>query len=173
MTRLRELENAQAIGGMRNPLTSIKRIPKSDMAGKAVFKLLRQAAYHPSVKSLVNSILSGSNAAPISAQLIDKLRELICKLSPGNNIDRTAKANTPLRPEIFEVWGRLSSDPDSKVLAQWLRHGAPLGFTEPIPSTGIFPVVEDIEWKAEAAEQLQRSFENWSNHPYGRTIYTN
>ena len=163
--RQREIENAEAIGGMRNPLKSIRRIPKSDMAGRAVFKLLKQATSHPSVKSLVDQILTGGQAAPISAQLIDKLRQLVCSLSPGTIQPSTAKACTPLQPQIFDAWGRISGDPDSPVLAQWLRSGAPLGFTEPIPCTGIFPVVKEVEWEAEAADQLLRSFENWDNHP--------
>ena len=142
--RQRESENAEAIGGMRNPLKSIRRIPKSDMAGRAVFKLLKQATSHPSVKSLVDQILTGGQAAPISAQLIDKLRQLVCSLSPGTFQPSTAKACTPLQPQIFDAWGRISGDPDSPVLAQWLRSGAPLGFTEPIPCTGIFPVVKVI-----------------------------
>ena len=59
----------------------------------------------------------------------------------------------------------ISGDPDTKYLAEWLRTGAPLGFTQPIPNTGIFPKVESTEWEEEAAKQLQRSLEDWTNHP--------
>eukprot|EP00438_Fugacium_kawagutii_P031225 Skav223266 [mRNA] locus=scaffold2738:4612:5070:- [translate_table: standard] len=63
------------------------------------------------------------------------------------------------------AWGDLSKDPDSGTLASWLRTGAPLGFSQSIPNTGIFPPVDAVAWEAESANQLRRSFEEWSNHP--------
>ena len=45
-----------------------------------------------------------------------------------------------------------------------MDHGAPLGFTEAIPSTGIFPTVEGPAWGEEQFRALERSLEGWSNY---------
>ena len=54
----RDLENDQAIGGMRNPKTSLKTLPKSVEIGKAISIFLRDAAMHPSVQGTVDDLMS-------------------------------------------------------------------------------------------------------------------
>lgn len=55
-------------------------------------------------------------------------------------------------------------DPDSQTLTNWLDHGAPLGYTQPIPTNGIFPVVDGEGWKEENLKNLSRSLAGWVNY---------
>ena len=164
----REVENSNAIGGMPNPAEAVAKVPGSVKAGSAVRQLLLGAVDHPLVTRLVENILAGKPAEPIDSCLVDKLRDLVISLTPNGRVDlppKTAKANTPIKPEIIKAWGVLSNDPDSELLADWLRIGAPLGFTQNIPNTGIFPPVDTDHWDTDTAESLRRPFEGWTNHP--------
>ena len=146
----------------------MKKIPRSEDTGNAVYKLLLDAASHPSVSSLVENLTLGRQAQPIDENLITTLRQIVLKLLNPNGSklpERSTKANTPLQSEVFEAWGTATDDPDSVTLALWLLVGAPLGFSETIGSNGIFPVVEAVEWETEAAKNLRRNFEGWTNHP--------
>lgn len=47
-----------------------------------------------------------------------------------------------------------------KVLSKWLDHGAPLGFTEDIEATGVFPLAEETPSSIhEDLNDLYRSLE--------------
>lgn len=166
------MENKFAIGGMRNPRESLRKIPGSKSAGKVVHTLLWDASTDPSVASLVDNMLAGKKARPIKPKLIRLLRSLIIKVvvKDLNLPTGAAIASTPLDPEMFACWGALSGDPDSHTLATWLLGGAPLGFTEPVPNTGIFPPVQSTAWELESAHQLQRSLNDWSNHPSAQEL---
>ena len=78
---------------------------------------------------------------------------------------RTAKASSPISPEILWAWGEATDDPDACALATWIREGAPLGFAESIPTNGIFPVVEGVNWTSEGAKSLIRDLDGWENYP--------
>merc|ERR1711884_756732 len=45
----------------------------------------------------------------------------------------------PIRYALFEALTDLTGDPDTAP-AKWLRDGAPLGVTQPIPAGGHFPI---------------------------------
>ena len=75
---------------------------------------------------------------------------------------RTAKA---LFAPLIWAWGSAVDDPDARLLAAWLREGAPLGFSEQIPNTGVFPPAETKVWEEESASSLSRALEGWQNHP--------
>lgn len=99
-------------------------------------------------------------------RIVSAVRNSVLGLLSGStgSRDRKAKANTPLRAEVIEAWGRCVGDPDSETIAGWLDNGAPLGYTQPIPCNGVFPKVEGIEWKAEALQTLARSLSGWQNY---------
>ena len=52
----RDLENEKAIGGMRNPMLALDKLPKSKEIGKAVATFLKDAALHPSVQGAVDDM---------------------------------------------------------------------------------------------------------------------
>ena len=133
-----------------------------------MFQLLSKAAQHETVRDQVECVLNGKPANPISPKLVAKVRELVIKLTGSKNMQlpaKTAKASTPISAEVVKAWGYLSRDPDSDTLATWLRQGAPLGFTESIPDSGIFPKVAAVNWDQTLADQDRRNFQGWENHP--------
>ena len=162
----RDRENLAAIGGMRNPHLSITRVPKAKLVGPIIADILKSASSHPSVVNLVRNLLGGKPATPVSTALVEKLRALVINiLDPGLEglPAKTCKAQSPLSAEILWAWGTASFDPDSRTLATWIRTGAPLGFEESIPSTGIYPTISDNS--AEKESILSRSLEGWLNYP--------
>lgn len=62
-------------------------------------------------------------------RIVSAVRNSVLGLLSGStgSRDRKAKANTPLRAEVIEAWGRCVGDPDSETIAGWLDNGAPLG----------------------------------------------
>ena len=77
---------------------------------------------------------------------------------------RTARASTPIHAGIIEAWGVATKDPDTKHLSQWLDRGAPLGYSESIPTAGIFPEVPRAETGHVAQQDLYRAIEGWQNY---------
>ena len=166
--KLRDIENEQAIGGMRNPSKSLLKIPKAVNVGKAVFELLFQAAQLPPVVRLVDQLLSSSPAQQLPHNLVSKLRSLVLTLLVPEGVKlktKTTTADTPLCSEIFTAWGIATGDPDSETLAEWLKRGAPLGYEDEITTNGIFPPVEPKEKDPELQESISRAFDGWKNHP--------
>ena len=106
----RDLENRRAIGGMRNPSESVSKLKGYAQAGKVVFDLLWKASDHLSVTSQVRSMLGGVPAEPIETGLVNCLRRLIVSLTPKGVTElpaKTAKASSPISPEIISAWGIL------------------------------------------------------------------
>ncbi|CAE7838251.1 unnamed protein product [Symbiodinium sp. CCMP2592] len=113
------------------------------------------------------AILEGRKPEEFDTDVIGKIRAAVLTTlgadARATTRERTAPASTPLRAEIFEAWGKATDDPDSATLAGWLDHGAPLGLTEDIPSTGVFPPVVPRDLKPH--EKLDRRvLEGWSNY---------
>ena len=93
-------------------------------------------------------------------------RAVMILLAPSGVPEKSADANTPIDAEVMWGWADQGDDPDGKLLAEWLRKGAPLGFEEHIPSTGIFPKttgLAPVDGPSEA--ELARLLEEWSNWP--------
>ena len=164
----RDRQNDLAIGGMRNPKQSSVKIPKSLNWGKTVYSILKKFSNHPPVTCLVDNLISGKPAEQAGDELIGKVRHELLEAMGGWTFElpeKTTKAESPLFPPLFWKWGQVTEDPDAETLARWILEGAPLGYSAPIPSNGIFPVVEAVEWEAEAAQNLIRDLAGWSNRP--------
>ena len=80
-------------------------------------------------------------------------------------VPKTAVADTPLSATLLTAWGTAVTDPDAQTLARWLQEGAPLGFSQAICASGVFPPVAGPEWEEESSRRLERAFEGWVNHP--------
>ena len=152
---------------MRNPQLSVKRMPRANLMGKMVRSLLEKAIdLWPSLQVAAAQILRGDTAEAMDSKVVCQVRQSVLLLLSGHlgERNRTAKADTPLQASVIEAWGRAIEDPDAEVLAEWLDHGAPLGYTQPIPTRGVFPRVDGIEWKEQALMNLTRSLQGWQNY---------
>ena len=139
---------------MRNPRVAASRLPKSLLAGQAINELLLNAATHPEAVRITKALLGGQKTKPFDKAFVEKLRELVVGLLAPAGVQlphKCTKASTPISAEVLWSWGNFTGDPDAKLLATWLRVGAPLGYSQAIPCTGVFPKVAGPQWEEEAA----------------------
>ena len=145
------------------------RVQGARQVGRALHKLLRGClAKWPGLKLPAKAILRGEKPDELDDKLVDKVRAAVLTVlgAPEKmwHRQRTAPAQTPLRAEVMEAWGRATSDPDATTLASWLDKGAPLGISEPIVSNGVFPEVNPSGTIPHATLD-HRTLEGWKNYP--------
>lgn len=135
--------------------------------GKFVDKLLNKAIeLWPDILRVSTAILQGQKTTPWEADITRAVRNSFFKMLTAKSElpNRTARATTPLSPQVHQTWGDYTEDKDSHILAAWLQTGAPLGFAEDIPTTGVFPRVTGPKWEDEALKALSRSLEGWQKY---------
>ena len=163
--RRKEVEDDASLGGMRNPHLSLKRLPKARAVGEAVKALFTKAQQlWPNLRTPAMQILRGEKPDEMDEQVVRHVRSSVLKLlgSEGAEGNRTARACTPIQAEVLRAWGRATLDPDSSTLADWLEHGAPLGFKQPIVCNGVFPRVEEAE--VDFSTLAARDLDGWQNY---------
>eukprot|EP00435_Cladocopium_sp_Y103_P030761 s851_g7.t1 len=120
----KEIEDREALGGMRNPRLSADKIPKSLIAGQAIHELLLEAAGHQETMRLTKALLSGQKAEPMDPRFIGKLRKLVVDLLAPDGVwlpEKTTKAATPISPEVLWAWGEFTRPGRQNFMASWLR----------------------------------------------------
>ena len=151
---------------MRNPKASVSGMPRAQHLGRLTGELLETAMkLWPHLLEPARAILLSQTPSELPEAEVDCIRSSFLRMtgSPGPR-PRTARASTPLSLEVIAAWGEHSEDPDSATLAEWLDHGAPLGFSHPVETNGIFPRVEGESWTEEQRRQLVRSMDGWENY---------
>ena len=139
---LREQENEDCIGGLRNPVFSLNRVPGWRLVGMKLFQVLTEAQHViPRDVNLLHFI--GQTDVVDLEKYISMVRARLAKefkLDPRHNSG---------------IWGRFLSrivqeagDPDEEV-ATWPDKGTPLGIEEKIPSGGVFPLVDQAQFPQE------------------------
>ncbi|CAE7648821.1 unnamed protein product [Symbiodinium sp. CCMP2592] len=147
----REAENERALGGLRNPRRALTRLPRSAAVGIAIRRLLSRAVdLWPELLDPAVAILRGEEPADFSPEAVSS--------------EEDGTAATPIQASVLEAWGDATDDPDAKLLAHWLDHGAPLGIEQAVPTTGVFiPVSRDGQMPAWQLDR--RALEGWKNYP--------
>eukprot|EP00435_Cladocopium_sp_Y103_P021280 s2656_g5.t1 len=152
---------------MRNPRESIQRMPKAKNVSWQIRELFyKTQELWPSLIETAKAILKGEAPSSMDERVIQHVRDTVIKMigGPTSSRTRTARAQTPLQANVIEAWGKAAGDPDSEILARWLDHGAPLGFTQDIETCGVFPIAEANAPKDENLNDLVRSLEGWQNY---------
>ena len=154
---------------MRCPANSIERLPQSRDLGEALRQLLESAVEKfPSLLHTARAILGGDKEIPeFGNEELNSLRSAArTLLKPQEPTpQKSARANSPLDAELIWGWGDLGDDPDAKTLATWVQQGAPLGFDEPITTTGVFPILTGTPADTPTEAELRRPWEEWTNWP--------
>jgi len=136
---LRDRENAEAIGGMRNPKQSISKLPGLETFGGWLNQFLEEfIGRHTVLKTCVAKIRAGQ-PEPFPSAIIKEARDQLAK-ALGTTIAESQES--PLCSSLLRSLASWTDDPDAALLADWLEHGAPIGILHPITSTGVFPKID-------------------------------
>ena len=145
---------------MRNPFSSLSKIPKAACAGRSIRLILDQCLeLYPAFTESVLASLSGSALEEPSQELLLTARKEICGLS-----GRVINDWTPgLCAQVFSTYLELSGDPDV-CLPGWLTDGAPLGINREVSRLGIFPPVPDHRVDPGYISKLVLGPAGWTNY---------
>ena len=134
----RRWEEDEALGGLRDPAASVRKMPEARRALAPVAEALQRCiSLDASLTSPVRRLLRGKKSDGFSEAQLGPVRKAVAQalgLPP-----RSLPSGAGLQPDILEAACRLSGDPDG-ILADWLRYGAPLGVELPVTHSGVFPV---------------------------------
>ena len=140
---LREVENERSLGGVRNPWKAVRRLSKVAEVGRDIARLWRRFALrHPQALNLARAYGS-PECKPDDEITMAWRRDLKTLLKANSNsapqLREKFEFKSPLEPELWEAWARMSGDPEQSI-GDWARRGAPLGMAVEIPkSNGVFP----------------------------------
>ena len=139
----RRLENAKAIGGMRNPRVSLHEVPGHRCIGAQVAEIIdSHLDQHPVLQAkLLRAI--GDTTKNEKGPSKEEIKPLIL------NVERFFRLPAPdptqwrtqLHWPLYEAWVRMADDPDVHV-PRWLRQGAPMGIKQTAEFANIFPKVD-------------------------------
>ena len=160
---IREVENREAIGGMRNPAAAVKRIPKARSVGKVLFQIL-QALFVAHISEIaVLDQLGSESCKGFSAGFVESARAqcaqaLGFEYKPFDGVEWSS-----LRPDFIEAYVAQTGDPEAH-LASWVRNGCPLGIRQELEASGVFPKVDQRDKPAVEAEALQSNMAGFTNY---------
>ena len=144
----RELENREAIGGMRNPATAVRRLPALRSVGEKVADMFDSfvSAYPDALKVATEY---GSGDAEGDPRMVEVWRAWLVKffntqIMQDEDFEEGlgTKFKSPLQANLLEAWAYRGADSEAYT-GQWVRQGAPLGMSVEIPTCGIFPLVKE------------------------------
>ena len=145
---LKEHHNFIAVGGMRNPARSVRRLSQLAEVGGKISKLWDEfQESHPKVLEVARRYGKADNT--FDEELVAEWRlALLDNFTKIQDKPMVVRENweftSPLQPDLWQAWGEEASDPDL-CLHDFIRRGAPLGMEVPIPPSGVFPPPVDQE----------------------------
>eukprot|EP00971_Amphidinium_carterae_P336725 6473238-Amphidinium_carterae.1 len=173
MTRPREraLENSWAIGGMRCPAESNRRLNrKHRVIGAQILAMLsRRLMQDQKLRcACLHSVGTIGATGPTEEQLDQVRMELTQLLKPSPPADG---ALTELRVELISAWAHWAEDLDHSVI-EWMRTGAPLGIERHLDMNGVFPPVDAHQVDGlDADAQLASEWTNYAGVDYNQLAH--
>ena len=149
---VREEENLQAIGGLRDPRRAVARSLKLRRVGERIRTVLDRCYS-------VQDLLSFEKAVGMGAELVYRCRR---EMAAEFNVSCTFVSVADYQTDLLESLLQEAEDKDAKVLPGWLRHGVPLGISQPIENTNIFPATDDVSAAIKASQTIGQLLEDWS-----------
>ena len=135
----RDRENAEAIGGMRNPKGSVDQLPGLGGFGRWFSEFLDEfIVKRPELRTCVETTRRGE-PVPFPQEMV---REAQLELAEALGTELQESTGSPLCSSLLRALADWTDDPDASLLADWVDTGAPIGIRHPIPSTGVFPQVD-------------------------------
>jgi len=140
---IREQENDDCVGGLRNPNRSLQLVPGWYSVGSRLFWVLEDMQQRDSnYNGLLDCV--GTDAMVGFDDGIAQLRNKI-----SHDFDVSLPASAGLWSELLTRLVKDAGDPDSEA-ASWPLLGTPLGIEEEIIPGGVFPTCNDNHYSIEA-----------------------
>ena len=120
MPKVRDEEDEEALGGMRNPRKSVERLPKALELGTIIRDLFETGlAKYGVLKETARAIFEGSKPIPeFDDRIISRLKAATLKVLSFDGLpEKTSLASSPLDAALLWGWAEFSEDPDGKTLA--------------------------------------------------------
>eukprot|EP00435_Cladocopium_sp_Y103_P052211 s157_g16.t1 len=159
LKQIKEEHNRIAVGGMRNPAKSVKRLTQLSAVGKKMAGLWEEfQESHPQVLNVARSYGNADNS--YDEEMVKLWREVLkdhlTKIQEKPMVVRENwEFSSPLDADLWEQWGEEASDPDG-CLPDFMRRGVPLGMEVGIPPSGVFPVaMENEEINTDPASEFE------------------
>ncbi len=155
---IREAENRNAIGGMRNPKRSVRRLSGLLEVGADLREDWRSLVEDfPGVMETARKY--GTKKCELIPEALEEwkkhLREYLeVKEAAGFMVKENWEFRSPLDADLWDGWHKTTNDPEN-CIGMWAREGAPLGMEVPIPTCGIYPTVEVDETDYEDLPELE------------------
>eukprot|EP00438_Fugacium_kawagutii_P036445 Skav213606 [mRNA] locus=scaffold1971:99628:100965:+ [translate_table: standard] len=149
---LREEENLKVVGGLRDPRRAVAQSPKLQKLGGRIRTVLDGCIEHADLKAFEANV-------GINSEVVYRCRNALAtefKVS----VDCLEVASYQIN--LLEALLTEAGDRDAQVLPEWLRNGVPLGVTQPIENTGIFPSTDDVSASIKASQTIGCLLEDWS-----------
>ena len=157
----RNIENFDALGGMRRPDRSVQQLSGYRIVGAEISCMAEQfISEHPHTLGVVQDLRKGITVTGFSDDVACSFR---------NRWFQTLGVPTPDRlpgpdADVIECWGRAVGDPDAaEILPRWLRHGAPIGILEHIDTANVFPAVVPTD-PVRNPDSLFSELAGWANY---------
>ena len=158
----RTAENADCLGGMRNPARAVARCPSWQTLGPSIRAWIHAHRHQlPQVDQMVTDLRAGRPIEAVPAIVADPLRHEFLEW-----LGYDKPSEEPLAMSMFKALGRQAGDYDLEhILPTWLSpsEGAPLGFDNDIPVCGVFPTVEPGTAPVDTAS-LVTTVQGWPNY---------
>ena len=137
----KEQEDENAVGGMRTPLKSLKRMPRTTVGSRIRTCIDDFLNEHPEFqRALLAAVGAEKGTFDFEDKRIVQLRRRVADILGVDDIEAVSNSlcSTPFRHGILGAWTRLAQDP-GRFLMGWLANGAPAGVARDIPDNNIFP----------------------------------
>ena len=141
----KEQENADCMGGMRNPSRAVSRNGALRLTSRKVKGVVEAFLKEKASRIDIATLFGSEGYQGPDPEEVLHLREII-RIVLEAPVEPTLEyrwgAPSPLQGEILHAWIVQGQDPEI-LMRDWIQTGAPFSINVDIPGVGVFPKVED------------------------------
>lgn len=141
----RERENAESVGGLRDPRRAVARNPQLRATGATIRACLEGLLKDEVLTEFENV----KDESPFPDELVIAAREALATAFNAEVCEEGYQIG------LLEAMLHRANDPDATVLPSWLREGFPIGIARDIDYTGIFARTDGPSAAIKASQALQ------------------
>lgn len=149
-SQLREQENMECLGGLRDPRRAVARCRALQAVGAKV-----RACLEPCLSDEVLKEFENANEKLLQDDLIWEARRRLAELFD------TEVSEEGYQSEIIRAIMHEANDPDMCTLHSWLTKGFPLGIESDIANNGIFPTTDEVSASIKVSKSVGILLEDW------------